>query len=289
MAGVAACWWAAARPKTLFASAAPVILGGAFARAEGGFNLGAFALCMGFALCAQIAANFANDYFDGVRGTDAGARLGPVRAVASGAVSPAAMRAATYALLALSGLIGLGLVFYGGLWLIALGALCLCGALLYSRASYRGWGDVLVVSFFGFAAVGGTFYVQAGAPTLAVWAGAFAAGFLCDNILLVNNYRDRETDAQSGKRTLVVRWGERFARAQYAAALWVACVIFPAALAWAWGAWQPLLPVLLLPHGLALARRLRAQNHDLNTLLAHTARFLFLWSLLCAAAIVLAR
>jgi len=130
--------------------------------------------------------------------------------------------------------------------------------------------------------------VQAGMPDIAVWAGAFAAGFLCDNILLVNNYRDRENDAAAGKRTLVVRWGEGFARAQYAAAVWTACAALPLALAWSWGAWSLLLPLLLLPRGHILARCLSdtRDKRALNALLADTAKFLFQWTLLLGAGLL---
>ncbi len=277
-------WWEAARPKTLLASVSPVIIGSAFAQHAHSLRPTAALLCLGFAVTAQVAANFANDYFDGVRGTDGKDRKGPTRAVASGRIRAQTMRLATYAALALSACMGLGLLCFGGWGLILLGILCMLGVLGYSRASYAGLGDILVIAFFGFAAVAGTFYVQAGIPSWPVWAGAFTAGLLCDNILLVNNYRDRATDLAAGKRTLVVRLGPAFARAQYASAVLLACLGLPLLL-WTSGAnitaWI-CLPALLLPKGVLLCRALGARQNfsGLNPLLADTARFLCIWSLL---------
>ena len=284
-------WVQAARPKTLFASLSPVILGSGFAWAYGGhaFKPLAAILCLLFAVAAQIAANFANDYFDGVGGFDRENRVGPVRAVASGRISAGAMRAAALGMLALAGICGLGLIGFGGWGLILLGGACLIGALAYSRASYAGLGDVLVVVFFGFAAVCGTFYVQAGAPPWPVWAAALAAGCLCDNILLVNNYRDADQDACAGKRTLVVRLGRRIARVQYALFIFLACVLLPVVLSCHWQNCWPLLPVVLLPCAWILyARLLHKDSEKLNRLLGQTALFFCLWSFLCALGVVLA-
>jgi len=210
-------WLLAARPRTLPAAFAPVILGSALAAHAHAFQIAPTLLCAVFALLAQIAANFANDYFDFRRGADAPGRLGPTRAVAAGLISPRAMLGATFLALALAACAGLGLVFYGGWSLVIIGAASLLGALVYTPLAYHGLGEIFALIFFGFVAVGGTYYVQAGSPPpLAVWITAAACGLLAANILLVNNVRDIATDQLVGKRTLAVRFGRPFAHGLYA-------------------------------------------------------------------------
>ena len=228
-------WAGAARPRTLPAAVAPVVVGSALAWRAGMFSPAAAGLCLAFALLVQIGANFANDYYDFVRGADTGERIGPRRAVAAGLVAPAAMRRAMGLTLGLAFAVGLALIAWGGWWLVLVGIACIVSAVAYTGGpfplGYHGLGDLFVFVFFGLVAVDVTYYVQAGGMTAVVWQAAVAVGLLAVNILVVNNYRDLETDRKAGKRTLVVRFGRRFALGQVAAGHAAACGIM-VALAW---------------------------------------------------------
>ncbi len=212
-------WLEATRPNTLPAAVAPVLLGSAAAYGVGRFHPGAAVICLLFALLIQIGTNFANDYLDGIKGTDTEQRIGPQRAVATGLIAPEVMRAATIAVLAVGFCVGLALIPFGGWWLLVVGVASVACAWLYTGGpyplAYNGLGDVFVVLFFGLIAVGCTFYVQAGGLTAEVlWLG-LSCGLLVNNILVVNNYRDIEEDRLARKRTLVVLLGRRWACAQY--------------------------------------------------------------------------
>lgn len=215
-------WLAATRPRTLPVSFAPVVAGAALARRDGALRPLPLALCLGFAVLAQIAANFANDYYDFVKGADTAARVGPRRAVSAGLVSPAAMLRATWLTCAAAFAVGLGLLPYGGIPLLVVGVAALLSAVLYTGGpyplGYYGLGDVFVFIFFGPVAVCATVYVQnahVGADSILV---STAVGLLAANILVANNYRDADTDRAAGKRTTVVRFGRGFAKVQFAAA-----------------------------------------------------------------------
>lgn len=216
-------WILAARPKTLTAAIIPVLLGSALAFSDGAFHIMSACLCILFACGMQISANFINDWYDFQRGSDREDRLGPERACAQGWITPSAMKVGIGVMLLLSCLAGLVLLYslwgrlpHGGWELILLGGLCVVFAFLYTTyLSYRGWGDLLVLVFFGFVPVGGTYYVQAYTLNADVVVLSLISGFVIDALLLINNYRDRDQDAQSGKRTLVVRYGERFGRSAY--------------------------------------------------------------------------
>lgn len=214
-------WIEAARPRTLPAAIAPVIVGTALAAVEGSVRLVAAALCLGFALLAQIAANFGNDYFDFIKGADNAARVGPRRAVASGLVAPSAMRNATVGVCLLAFCLGLGLIPFGGWPLLIVGIASLVSAVAYTGGpyplGYHGLGDIFVFVFFGIVAVCATQFVQIGFVSVSAIQSSIAIGALATNILVVNNYRDADTDKVAGKRTLVVRFGRRFARIQFAA------------------------------------------------------------------------
>ncbi len=222
-------WLAAARPRTLPAAVAPVLVGTALAWRAGAFDARAAAVCLAFALLIQIGANFANDYYDHRHGADNADRVGPRRAVASGLVTPAAMRRAMWLVFGLAFVLGLTLVAWGGWWLVVVGVLCIASGIAYTGGpwplGYYGLGDLFVFIFFGLVAVCATFYVQAGTLSREAVLAAVAVGLLTVNILVVNNYRDEETDRRAGKHTLVVRWGRGFARGQFAAAHLVACAI----------------------------------------------------------------
>lgn len=212
-------WIAAARPKTLPAAVAPVLLGSALAWQDNAFHAPAALSCLVFALLIQIGTNFANDYYDFVQGADTAERVGPKRAVAAGWVSPAVMKRVMIAVFAVAFVAGLSLLQYGGWPLLVVGvASILCG-IAYTGGpfplGYHGLGDLFVFLFFGLVAVCTTYFVQTGAISGASLLVATGVGLLAANILVVNNYRDVETDAKAGKRTLVVRWGRRYARWQF--------------------------------------------------------------------------
>jgi len=228
-------WLLASRPKTLPAALVPVMVGSALAERDGAFQWQASALCLGFALLVQIGTNFANDYFDFLRGADSPERVGPKRAVAAGLVSPRAMLVATLLVFCAAFVVGLGLVCFGGWGLLPLGVVCIACGLAYTGGpyplAYNGLGDVFVFLFFGLVAVATTYFVQAGSPGLDVWLAASAIGLLSTNLLVANNYRDRDGDGRVGKRTLVVILGERAARIQYATSNVIAIAV-AAALWW---------------------------------------------------------
>ncbi|MGC6423771.1 MAG: 1,4-dihydroxy-2-naphthoate polyprenyltransferase [Lentimonas sp.] len=219
-------WLEATRPKTLPAAVAPVLLASAMAHAHQAFHFGAAFICLSFALLIQIGTNFANDYLDGIRGTDTEARLGPQRAVAAGLIAPDVMKRATISVLAVGFFVGLALIPFGGWWLLGIGLASVACAWLYTGGpfplAYNGLGDVFVVLFFGLIAVGCTYYVQVGAVTFDVYLLGLGCGLLVNNILVVNNYRDIAEDRQANKCTLVVLFGRQFALYQYIASAAVA-------------------------------------------------------------------
>lgn len=284
----AAVWISASRPRTLPAAVAPVVVGSALAARDHRFDAAAACLCLGFALLVQVGTNFANDYYDFVHGADNPSRVGPRRAVASGLVPPDAMRRAMAAAFAAAFAVGLGLVHWGGPWMLAVGIASILSGLAYTGGpwplGYHGFGDLFVFAFFGLVAVAVTYFVQAGRVTAPALMAGVSLGLLSTNILLVNNYRDMETDSKAGKRTLVVRLGRGFARAQYAASLAVALAMPLLLLARGFGAWC-LLPVLTAPLGWSLSRRLADGKSpaDLVALLGDTGRFLAVYAALLAA------
>ena len=217
MAG-AGQWLAAARPRTLPAAIVPVAVGVAVARSTGHVVAWHAVLALVVSLAMQIGANFANDYSDGVRGTDA-RRVGPTRLVASGLARPAAVRAAALATFAVGATAGLVLAVAVSPWLLVVGAAAIASAWLYTGGprpyGYAGYGELFVFVFFGLVAVVGTTYVTSGELPATAYLAAVPVGLLAVALLVANNLRDIVTDAESGKRTLVVRLGERRARLFY--------------------------------------------------------------------------
>lgn len=171
------------------------------------------------ALFIQIGTNFANDYFDFVHGTDTPDRKGPTRVTQAGLISLVAMRWATAMSFLAAAAFGLFLVYHGGWPILLIGVFSIICGVFYTAGPYPlgyiGLGDILVLIFFGFAAVGGTYYLQTGNLSAVVLIAAVAPGLLSTAILAVNNLRDRTTDQETGKRTLAVRFGSRFARGEY--------------------------------------------------------------------------
>ena len=244
-------WLEATRPKTLPAAVAPVLLGTAMAHAQGMVSVTPALICLLFALLIQIGTNFANDYLDGIRGTDTEGRLGPQRAVASGLISAATMRVATIAVLAIGFCVGLALIPFGGWWLLVVGVASVACAWLYTGGpyplAYNGLGDAFVVFFFGLVAVACTYYVQTLSTSVDVLLVGLGCGLLVNNILVVNNYRDIAEDTQANKRTLVVLFGRKWALVQHV----ISTLFSGSVLLWLWcrgfGAWVMfgILPVAL--------------------------------------------
>ena len=285
-------WLGAARPRTLPAAIAPVIVGAALAWRDRTFSAAASTLCLAFALLIQIGTNFANDYFDFVKGADTAARVGPRRAVAAGLIAPATMKRAMALVFAVAFLCGLGLLPWGGPWLLAVGvASILCG-IAYTGGpwplAYLGLGDVFVFVFFGLVAVVATYFVQAGRIATDAVLAAVPIGLLSTNILVVNNYRDVETDAVAGKRTLVVRFGRDFSRAQHAVSLAIALLVPLVFAARDHSAWRAL-PLLLAPLASSHVRRLRDRRSpaELIALLGDTGKLLAAYALLFGLGLVL--
>jgi 1,4-dihydroxy-2-naphthoate octaprenyltransferase len=211
-------WVSGARPRTLVASVAPVVVGTAAAgRASVWRTLAALAVGLGL----QIGVNFANDYQDGMRGIDTDERRGPQRLTSSGVASPRSVLLAALASIAVAGVAGLALALATSLWLIPIGAAAMLALWSYSGGprpyGSLGLGEVMVFAFFGLMATAGTAYVQAERIPAAAWWSSAAMGFLAVAILEANNVRDISTDSVAGKRTLAVRLGDRRARALYRA------------------------------------------------------------------------
>jgi 1,4-dihydroxy-2-naphthoate octaprenyltransferase len=246
--------------------------------------------CLGFALLIQIGTNFANDYYDFMKGADTAERVGPRRAVASGLVAPQAMKVAMAGVFAAAFLVGLTLLNYGGWPLFAIGVASIVCGVAYTGGpfplGYNGLGDLFVFVFFGLVAVGATYFVQAGKISPDVTVASVAIGLLAANILVVNNYRDAETDAKAGKRTLVVRLGRGAARAQFGVSLAIALAIPFVLVARGHRPWA-LLPVALGPIAWRHTRRLAEGKSpaELIALLGDTGKFLALYALLLSAGV----
>lgn len=289
--GSAAAWLLACRPATLWAAVAPVVVGAAVAVALGGLRPGPTVAALLGAIGLQIGANFANDVFDFEKGADTSERLGPLRAVQAGLLSATQARVGMGLAFALATLCGVYLTWAAGWPIVAIGLASILAAVAYTGGpwplGYHGLGDVFVMLFFGFVAVGGTAFVNLGrVPGSAGWGG-LAMGGLATAILVVNNLRDRHTDVVAGKRTLAVRWGRRGAEIEYWLLL-AAAYLVPLVL-WlqGWGPWV-LLPLVSLPLAWRLVRGLRSEGSALNPVLAGTARLMVVFGGLLALGLVLA-
>ncbi len=221
-------WFEGARPRTLPAAVAPVAAGTGAAAAVDSFRLGYALLALLVAVSLQVAVNYANDYSDGVRGTDAD-RVGPLRLVGSGVAAPAAVRRAAVLSFLVAAVAGLVLALLVAWWLVLVGAACMVAAWYYtggrSPYGYRGMGEVSVFVFFGLVATVGTTYVQAGEVTTASVLAGIGCGALACAILVANNLRDIPTDTAAGKRTLAVRLGDRRTRLLYVGLVFTAYAV----------------------------------------------------------------
>lgn len=242
-------WVAGARPRTLPAAATPVIVGSGAAAHVDAFALLPALLALGVALALQVGVNYANDYSDGIRGTDLD-RVGPMRLTASGAARAGEVRAAAFVAFGVAAVLGLVLCAVSGhWWLIAVGAVAILAGWYYTGGrnpyGYKGLGEVGVFVFFGLVATVGTTYTQAGVVPWPSVVGAVAVGLLACAILMVNNLRDIPTDVVAGKRTLAVRLGDWRARRAYVAMIWLPLAL---GLVCAFASpWTLAVAVLLLP------------------------------------------
>ncbi len=212
-------WWAGARPRTLPAAVAPVLAGSGVAWFYDGFVAPRAALALVVSLALQVGVNYANDYSDGIRGTDTD-RVGPLRLVGSGLARPAAVRSAAFGCFAVASLAGLALVVLTGFWwLLGVGVACVLAAWFYTGGrrpyGYLGLGELFVFVFFGLVAVGGTVYVQLARLPMAGLVTGVAVGALACALLVINNLRDLVGDARVGKRTLATRIGDRRTRVTF--------------------------------------------------------------------------
>lgn len=278
-------WLEASRPKTLPAAVAPVIMGTAIAYADGKFHLLSFLVALICALLIQIGTNYANDYFDFVKGADVKERTGPRRATAAGLVSPDRMKKAFILVFSVTFILGLILVARGGLPILLIGIFSILFGILYTGGpyplGYNGLGDIFVLIFFGPVAVGGTYYVQALDITPAVIILGLAPGLISTAILTVNNLRDINTDTKTGKRTLAVRFGKQFAYKEYIISI-IAAILIP--IYWAIKTQQHLNVLIILGllfPGVKLIKKVMSlKGPQLNEVLAATGKFLFFYSII---------
>ncbi|MBC5631211.1 1,4-dihydroxy-2-naphthoate octaprenyltransferase [Parabacteroides hominis] len=289
---LAGAWVEAARPKTLPASASPVLLGCALAYYDGAFDVVPALLCFLVALFAQVASNFANDYFDFKKGADGEGRLGPERAVAQGWITPKAMLAGTFVALGLACLFGLLLVCFADWRLIGVGIAVAIGVLAYSAGpfplAYNGLGDVCVLLFYGVIPVCFTYYIQTLSFSLLSFLLSVALGLLSVNILVVNNYRDYGQDKVARKRTTVVLFGRRFGRVFYVLNECLAfLLVLPLILDAPW--WILFLFGILFALCFYTTRELfTLEGRALNGTLGRTARNVFLFALVLSLLFVYA-
>jgi 1,4-dihydroxy-2-naphthoate octaprenyltransferase len=286
-------WLMAARPRTLPAAVAPVLVGTALAGTYGTFKPLTFIAAMLGAIFIQIGTNLSNDYSDARRGADTEDRLGPVRVTAGGLVPPRQVLVATYLAFGLAVLFGIYLIATAGWELLLIGVLSILAGVLYTGGprpyGYEGLGEIFVFLFFGLVAVAGSFFAQVEHWDWVAFALAVPVGLIAAAILVVNNVRDLETDRRAGKRTLAVRLGRERTRTLYAAMLAGAFLTVP--IPWLAGrldAWL-LLSWLAIPLALPLVRtvRERADGPSLNRALAGTGRLQLVFCALLSAGILL--
>jgi 1,4-dihydroxy-2-naphthoate octaprenyltransferase len=212
-------WILAMRPKTLPAAGCPVLVGSALALQADRFQFIPAALCLLFALFIQIGTNFANDYYDFIKGADTEERQGPKRMTASGLIPLKRMKIMTAVIFFMAFLFGVGLLPFGGWWLLLVGIISIMLGYGYTAGpfplSYLGLGEIFVMIFFGWVAVCCTYLVQAGSISFLSFLGGTAVGALSTNLLVINNHRDVETDIKADKKTLAVRFGRGFSAFEY--------------------------------------------------------------------------
>jgi 1,4-dihydroxy-2-naphthoate octaprenyltransferase len=285
-------WLMAARPRTLPAAVAPVLVGTALAATEGTFKVPTFVAALIGALFIQVGTNLSNDYSDARRGADTEDRLGPVRVTAGGLVPPRQVLNATYAAFAVAVLAGVYLIATAGWELLLVGAASILAGVLYTGGprpyGYEGLGEVFVFLFFGVVAVTGSYFAQTEQLEWEALVLAVPVGLLASAILVVNNVRDLETDRRAGKRTLAVRLGRRGARGLFVGMVVLAFLTAP--LPWLLGslsAWL-FLSWLALPLALPVIRivRTRTDGPSLNGALAGTGQLQLAFCVLLSAGLL---
>ncbi|WIM68038.1 1,4-dihydroxy-2-naphthoate polyprenyltransferase [Corynebacterium breve] len=280
-------WWEAARPHTWANAISPVVVGSGAAAFQGGAHFGRAILALIVAWALIIGVNYANDYSDGIRGTDED-RTGPTRLTGSGLAAPEHVKLAAFACFGVAGIAGIILSLWSAWWFILIGALCIAGAWFYTGGKnpygYRGLGEVAVFIFFGLVAVLGTEYTQAGAVSWVGLASAVGIGSISASVNLANNIRDIPSDAEAGKITMAVRLGDKAARIVFAVLSMVpfAMSLFMAA------AYTPVLVgFLALPlalHGVLTVLR-GAQGKELIPVLGINGKAMLAWAVLTAVAL----
>ncbi len=285
-------WILASRPRTLAAAIVPVVVGTAISIHDGKFKALAATLTLICALLIQVGTNFVNDLFDFLRGTDKKDRIGPQRATASGILTIFEMKLGIYISFGLSFIFGLYLIFLGGWFILVIGILSILAGIAYTAGpfplAYNGLGDIAAFLFFGFIGTVGTCYVQSNEITALAFWSSVPVGALITNILVVNNYRDREEDRSNGKNTLIVIFGERFGRIQYLfftiisySILFVVYFTFKREI-------FVFLPLLSLPLAIKLIKMIYTlRGSELNKTLELTAKLSAIYGLLFAAGILL--
>jgi len=278
-------WWEAARPRTLPAAAAPVIMGTAMAFHDGLMLLPAAIAALIAALLIQIGTNLANDYFDYIKGADNQERLGPTRATQAGLVAPSTMKWAFVITFLLAFLIGLYLIYLGGWPILLIGLASILFGVLYTGGpyplGYNGLGDVFVLIFFGPVAVAGTYFVQTLEINHVVLLAGLAPGLISTAILTVNNLRDINTDANAGKRTLVVRFGVGFAKKEYILSILAACLLPLLLIYLTRENFYSVLSLFALVPAIPGMKTVLSNKHGvaLNKVLADTGKTLFVYSI----------
>lgn len=277
-------WIEAMRLRTLPVSVAGVVMAMGYGFVNDTFNAPAWILCLLFAVLAQVASNFANEYYDFRDGLDKPGREGPRRGVTEGDISPRAMLVGTYVALGLACMVGLSLLMWGPWWLVVAGIAIGIGVLAYSTGPYplsrHGLGEVAVLLFFGVVPVNLTYFVMCADWSVEVFMGSVCAGLMGANVLLVNNYRDAPDDALVGKRTLAVIFGRKVASRLYLLNGFVALFMM-------WGVWSTLplyaqaVPAIYIALHIDLWRKMsRSDGAALNPLLGATAMLMLAY---CAA------
>lgn len=277
------CWIEAMRLRTLPVSLAGVIMAWGFCALYDNFNLIPAILCLLFALLAQIASNFANEYYDFKSGLDRKGREGPRRGVTEGDITPQAMKFATFGTLALACVIGCSLIYYGGWWLLPIGIFIALGVMAYSTGPYplshHGLGEVAVLFFFGIIPVTLTYYVQSLQWSLDVLLASISIGLMGANVLIVNNYRDHDDDKEVGKRTLAVIFGRRAVSNLYLFNGYIAVALMIMTW-WKLPIWSWAAPILYLVAHTAIWLQLSIRTGSrLNPLLGMTAMSMAAYSL----------
>jgi 1,4-dihydroxy-2-naphthoate octaprenyltransferase len=288
-------WLMAARPRTLPAAIAPVLVGTALAGYAHVFHPLRFVAALVGAIFIQVGTNLSNDYSDARRGADTEDRLGPVRVTAGGLVPPKHVLMATYASFGIAVLVGIYLIVVAGWQLLLVGAASILAGVLYTGGprpyGYEGLGEVFVFLFFGLVAVAGSYFVQVRRLEWEAFAIAVPVGLLAAAILVVNNTRDIDSDRRAAKRTLAVRLGRARTRTLFAGVVYLAYLLTP--VTWVFGPLKPwvLLPWLTLPLAAGVVRvvRNRSDGPSLNGALAQSGMLQLAFCMLLAAGLLLSR